>query len=89
MSSANPWKIEIDHNVRRQLQRNPKKETERILTAIQDLSANPYAGDTLKMKGEENVWRCRVGSYRVFYEMLQRERIIYVYDAVRRTSTTY
>lgn len=41
------------------------------------------------MKGEENVWRRRVGSYRIFYEIIVDKKIIYVYDVKRRTSSTY
>lgn len=41
------------------------------------------------MKGEENVWRRRVGSYRIFYEIMPEENTIHVFHAERRTTRTY
>ena len=34
---------------------------------IKDLAIDPYTSDIQKMKGERNVWRRRIGSYRLFY----------------------
>ena len=89
MNSAAPWQLIVDRDVQKQLERVPKKNAERILSAIADLVANPYAGDVAKMQGEEDAWRRRVGSYRIFYEVLAKERIVYVYRVERRTSTTF
>jgi mRNA-degrading endonuclease RelE of RelBE toxin-antitoxin system len=41
------------------------------------------------MKGEENVWRRRAGAYRIFYELIPKTKIIYVFRVERRTSKTY
>ena len=56
---------------------------------MKEMSTNPYAGDTVKMEGEENVWRRRIGNYRLKYEVLQKLGIVYVFEIERRTSTTY
>jgi mRNA-degrading endonuclease RelE of RelBE toxin-antitoxin system len=53
------------------------------------LSRNPYGGDIAKLGGEEDVWRRRVGAYRVFYEVNQKKRVIYIFRVERRTSKTY
>ena len=45
--------------------------------------------DIQKIKAEEDSWRRRVGSYRVFYEIISVENLIYVYEVKRRTSNTY
>jgi mRNA-degrading endonuclease RelE of RelBE toxin-antitoxin system len=41
------------------------------------------------MRGEEDVWRRRIGSYRVLYEVATSDRIVHVFRVVRRSSTTY
>jgi len=41
------------------------------------------------MKGEENVWRRRIGAYRIFYKIRVSEKIILVFKLERRTSKTY
>lgn len=89
MSSDVNWRLEIDPQVYKNLKKVPKKEIKKILDAIEALPANPYSGDIQKMKGEVNVWRRRVGEYRVFYEISINENAIYVFWVERRTSKTY
>ncbi len=49
------------------LSRIPQKDAERIFSVIPGLPDNPFSGDIQKMKGEENVWRRRIGAYRIRY----------------------
>ena len=89
MPSSEPWVLRIDPSVLKKLEQVPKRDAKRILDATRELSLSPYYGDIQKMKGEENCWRRRVGSYRVFYKLLSQERVILVFHLERRTSTTY
>ena len=83
------WVLQIDPSIGKNLKKFPTHDCHRILTAIDSLSDNPFGGDIQKMKDEDNVWRRRVGSYRIFYELLPNESIIYVYHVERRTTQTY
>ena len=89
MNSGTPWTVHVDRAVQKQLRRIPKRDAERIFSAITELAANPYSGDVAKMQGEDDVWRRRVGAYRIFFEVLADETTVYVYRAERRSSTTY
>lgn len=89
MNSNKNWVLQIDPEVLKTLKRFPQKDSRRIAIAIENLSTNPYSGDIQKMKGEDNVWRRRVGSYRVFYEVLSAENTIHVFHVERRTTQTY
>lgn len=89
MPSPGPWVLRIDPGVLQKLEQIPKGYSKKILRAIKGLPLNPYYGDIQKMKGEENVWRRRIGAYRFFYKLFPRERIILVFHLERRTSTTY
>jgi len=89
MNSGAAWKLVVDQQVHKQLSRIPKKNVAKILSAIAEMVANPYSGDVIKMRGEENVWRRRVGAYRLFYEVLTPQKLVYVFRVERRTSTTY
>ncbi len=52
-----------------------KIERKRILNAIDRI----YTGDVKKLKGSlENLWRLRVGNYRVIFEMVEDVLIIRV-----------
>jgi mRNA-degrading endonuclease RelE of RelBE toxin-antitoxin system len=89
MSSNKIWVLQVDPAVYKILKKFPRKEAERIIAAIELLPLDPFTGDVEKMKGGEQVWRRRVGSYRIFYELLLQEKTIHVFHAERRTSKTY
>ncbi len=81
MSLEENWKLQIDPSLIKSLKRFPQKDGRRILSAIENLSRNPFIGDIQKMKGEDNVWRKRIGSYKIFYEVNSKKRVVYVYHA--------
>lgn len=89
MSSDETWVLQIDPSVAKKLRKIPPKDAQRIATTIENLPVNPYFGDIQKMKGETNVWRRRIGSYRLFYEILTEDKIIHVFHVERRTTQTY
>ena len=74
VSSNKSWVLQIDPAVLKSLKKFPQKDNQRIITGIESLPTNPYSGDIQKMKGGKDVWRRRVGSYRVFYEILLENR---------------
>lgn len=89
MNSKINWVLQTDPQILKTLRRFPKQDTNRILEVLKSINNDPYSGDIQKIKGEENVWRRRIGSYRIFYEIYIKENTIYVFHAERRTSTTY
>jgi mRNA interferase RelE/StbE len=89
MSSNENWKLRVRERIYKSLCKFPEKDRNRLIRVIEELPLNPYVGDVEKMEGEENVWRRRVGAYRIFYEIKSQERVIYVFCVERRTSKTY
>lgn len=83
------WVLQIDESVHKFLSRIPQKDSERIVSVISGLPNNPFSGDIQKMKSEENVWRRRIGAYRIRYELIPKEKVIYVFLVERRVSSTY
>ncbi len=88
-NSNEAWVLQTDPAVLKALKKFPQKDTKRIIVVIETLATIPYSGDIQKMKGEKNVWRRRIGSYRLFYEVIQNEKIIHIFHIERRTTTTY
>lgn len=88
-NSSKAWVLQIDPAVLKALKKFPQKDVKRIVAAVNALTTVPYSGDIQKMKGEKNVWRRRIGSYRIFFELLQEEKVIHVYQVERRTTSTY
>jgi mRNA-degrading endonuclease RelE of RelBE toxin-antitoxin system len=83
------WNLQIDFNVFKKLKKTPRHDAKAILSAIKSLPINPYFGDIQKMKGESDVWRRRIGAYRIFYKIKISEKVILVFLLERRTSNTY
>jgi len=80
------WEIKIAKRVSKQVKRIPKKDAKRLSFILDELTKNPYQGDIEKIKGEENIWRRRIGSYRVLYEVFPNRKLISVFDIRRRRS---
>lgn len=58
------YKIVLEKPAVKFLQKQPQAQRERLLRAIQGLPDN---GDIKPMSGHRNLFRLRVGSYRVIY----------------------
>jgi len=50
----------------------------RIVDALHGLEDNPRPFGVVKMAGEENQWRVRVGDWRIIYSILDRELVVLV-----------
>ena len=83
------WIVVVDDAAKRALKRIPRRDALRIASALEKFGENPFAGDIEKMKGEEFVWRRRVGSFRVLYEIHVAKKMVLIFQIERRTSNTY
>ncbi len=83
------WKVKIAKGASKAMKRFPKKDAERLLFVLEEFQVDPYQGDIEKIRGEDNVWRRRVGNYRILYEVVPRQKSVDVFRIERRTTTTY
>lgn len=81
------WRVDVPRRVDRALERLPGPDRERILAALAEMAQNPFEGDIKKLSRGE--YRRRVGSYRIFFDLLRDEKMVLVTSVERRTSTTY
>ena len=71
------FSVQIKGSAAKSLRRVPKEDRIRLIEAIDLLSQSPTSGGTLK--GEfSGLRRIRVGSYRIVYEVINRELVILV-----------
>jgi mRNA-degrading endonuclease RelE of RelBE toxin-antitoxin system len=89
MSLSENWDLEIDPNVFKALKKIPGAYAAGLLEIIKLLPVDPYFGDIQRMRDEEDVWRRRVGTYRIFYKLIVSEKLVLVFHIERRTSKTY
>ena len=83
------WTVTIAKPAQKQAARFPTKDQAKIGAAIQSMADNPFSGDVLKLEGSENLWRRRVGSYRIFFALDTTARVVAITAILRRTSKTY
>ncbi len=88
MSSFENWVLLVLPKVAKVAKKFPKQDREHIGAAVTEMRLNPYVGDFSKLEGG-NVWRRRVGSYRIFFEVDQTARTIVIFHIERRGSNTY
>ena len=82
------FRIEIARNrVKKQLRRVPKSDIQRIKKAIALLAQDPVPSGAISLA--QNIYRIRVGDYRVIYKVLYDERIILIGKVARRSEKTY
>ena len=74
-----PYKVEITKLAIKNLSKIQQSHAANILAKIKTLSNNPYANNNVKkLQGYDNVFRLRVGNYRIIYELLDAVLIIKV-----------
>ncbi|MEW5984098.1 MAG: type II toxin-antitoxin system RelE/ParE family toxin [Acidobacteriota bacterium] len=72
------YRVEITASAERALTRLPKADLVRVVRAIRTLAAVPRPAGCRKLKGHEDVYRIRVGVYRVIYSIDHRRIIVVV-----------
>jgi len=61
----------------------------RVLQAIASLSENPRPLRARKLRGTDNLYRIRIGRYRVIYWIDDEERLIVITKIAKRDESTY
>ncbi|MCL5057973.1 MAG: type II toxin-antitoxin system RelE/ParE family toxin [Actinobacteria bacterium] len=60
------------------LAKQEKAVQERIARGLKGLIKNPPCGDIKPMKGNLGLYRLRIGTYRVLFEIKHNEKVIYI-----------
>jgi mRNA interferase RelE/StbE len=81
------YQILIDKRALKELELTPKKDTIKIVEAIDALEDNPRPSGCKKLKGEHSdIWRIRVGNYRVLYSIADKIKVVEVVKIGHRRS---
>jgi mRNA interferase RelE/StbE len=72
------YTIQFKQSAARELAVLPKSIQQRIKTKIDSLALNPHPPGSAKMEGAGNVYRIRIGDYRVVYSIDRGELIVLV-----------
>jgi len=70
------YDITFARSARKELERLDAQLVRRIFTHIESLAAYPRPPGCCKLQGSDNLWRIRVGDYRVVYSIDDRAAAI-------------
>ena len=83
------WELRVARRAERTIGRVPKRERDRLLTALEQMRTDPLRGDVVRLKYQRAAFRRRVGDWRLFFDLDWTRTTIDVTEVVRRTTTTY
>jgi mRNA interferase RelE/StbE len=79
------YKIGYEASAAKELSKLDKAAAGRIIKAIQKLATDPRPPGCRSLVGYENLWRVRVGDYRVVYTIVDDELVVLVVRVAHRS----
>ena len=81
------YSLKIHRVAEKQLARIPKKQRERLVSAMRSLGVDPRPAGCTKL--DDVLYRIREGQYRVIYAVFDDEVVVVVCKVARRAEDTY
>jgi mRNA interferase RelE/StbE len=78
MPSGQTWRVEYHRDLERELRSLPKPYIRRILEVIESLANNPRPHGAEKTVGHD-LWKIRIGVYRLLYQINEPDRTVRTY----------
>ncbi|TDI44777.1 MAG: type II toxin-antitoxin system RelE/ParE family toxin [Acidobacteria bacterium] len=72
------YKIEISRSAKKQLKKLPREDQQRVVKAILELAGEPLPRGVRKLAGYDDVFRIRVGRYRIIYSVSSGKLVIII-----------
>ena len=72
------YEVEITRTAEKQLRRLPRTDQERVARAVVALATDPFPRGARKLSGYDDVFRVRVGRYRILYSVSDTAMIVIV-----------
>lgn len=73
-----PYEVQISRSVQKELDRQARNTRERLLKAILALADNPRPTGSRRIEGQEDIYRVRVGDWRIIYVIYDERLVITV-----------
>ena len=78
------YRVEVSASAERQIRRLARPDQIRVLRAIRDLAGAPCPRGCRKLRGYQDVFRIRVGTFRVLYSVEAARVLIIILKVGRR-----
>lgn len=86
MSAVGSFVIEYDPKAIKELAKFDRQVVRRVIRAIDTLSSDPRPSGTRPLAGYPDLWRMRVGDYRVIYTVRDAELVVLAVRVAHRSS---
>ena len=70
------YEVYIEQSAERDLEALSRENLLRIVPHLKALRSNPRPKGSKKLSGSKNDWRIRIGSFRVLYEVDDKEKVV-------------
>jgi mRNA interferase RelE/StbE len=70
------YDIYVEKAAERDLKKLPAADFERIIPHLKSLAEDARPPGSRKISGTEHDWRIRVGTYRIIYELNEKEKVV-------------
>lgn len=71
-----PWDYRLSKQSFKNIKKIPKKEQERVYATLEEMRRDPFLGDIRLIQGEKNLYRRRVGNYRIYFRPLKSPNVL-------------
>lgn len=78
------YEIDLSHKAAKQFLALPAELQRRLKSKIDSLADEPWPRDSVKIQGTKDVYRLRVGDYRVVYQVFQEAETILIARVAHR-----
>jgi mRNA interferase RelE/StbE len=82
------YELIVKPSVEKDLRSLPKAMLKRLLERMDELKEAPFPRQSIKLAGAQNLYRVRVGEYRIIYAVDVRARVITIHY-VRHRAEAY
>jgi len=78
MNSSSNWLVLYHKDVEKEIRRLPKRVIQRVFIVLEALSEEPRPANSKKLR-DHDLWRLRIGDYRIVYAIDDDLRIVTIY----------
>ena len=82
-----PYSLKLHRDIEKQLERMSTKDRERVATSMRSLRDDPRPPKSVHL--QDNLYRVRVGDYRIIYAIFDIQLVVFVCKTARRAEATY
>lgn len=81
---ADAWQVIVERDAAKMLARLPRDLRERVGQELDALGHDPRPTGSKKLRGFKDLWRLRVGDWRITYALLEDRLIVLVIEIAAR-----